>query len=110
MGEDVEPSARWMNDTKGAKAIGLLGKLVKMDVDEYGKANGAFLRAMTAIEVNKSIHRGVLLRPSRNDEPKWFEAQYEKLTFFYLSCGVVVHSKLEFSSLTPRNKFGKLPY
>lgn len=33
----------WMNRTKGSKAVSLIGKVLKMDVDGDGKASGAFL-------------------------------------------------------------------
>jgi hypothetical protein len=33
----------WMNKHRGARAMGLLGKVVKMYVDEDGKASGPFL-------------------------------------------------------------------
>ena len=70
-----------MNQHRGSRAMGLLGEVKKMDVDGDGKASGAFLRARVAIEVNKPIKRGVLLRMSRDREPEWFDAQYEKLPF-----------------------------
>ena len=63
-----------MNRTKGAKAMGLIGNVLKMDVDSDGKASGAFLRARVAIEVEKPIRRGVLLRMNKNEEPRWFHA------------------------------------
>jgi len=64
----------WMNRTKGAKAMGLIGNVLKMDVDSDGKASGAFLRARVAIEVEKPIRRGVLLRMNKHEEPRWFHA------------------------------------
>jgi hypothetical protein len=54
-------------------------KVKKMDVDEAGKVSGAFLRARVAIELDKPIKRGVLLRMSKPGEPEWFDAQYENL-------------------------------
>jgi hypothetical protein len=35
----------WMNQQRGSRAMGLIGDVVKMDVDGDGKASGAFLRA-----------------------------------------------------------------
>jgi hypothetical protein len=32
----------WMNRTRGSRAMSLIGQVVKMDVDAYGKASGAF--------------------------------------------------------------------
>ena len=58
--------------------MGLLGRVVKMDVDTDGEASGAFLRAHVAIE-----------------EPRWFQVQYEKLPYYCFACGVIGHSELE---------------
>ncbi|CAO2195035.1 unnamed protein product [Urochloa humidicola] len=90
--------------------MGLLGEVQQMDVDGEGKASGAFLRARVSIEVNKPIKRGVLLRMSREGEPEWFNAQYEKLPFFCYSCGIMGHSGLECENPAPRDANGKLPY
>jgi hypothetical protein len=100
----------WMNAHRGARAMRLLGDVKQMDVDSDGKASGAFLRARVSIVVNKPIKRGVFLRMSKDGEPDWYDAQYEKLPFFCYSCGVMGHSGLECASPAPRNEYGKLPY
>lgn len=99
----------WMNDKKGRKPMELLGEVIKMDVDGDGKACGAFLHARVIIDVLKPIRRGILLRLSRLEEPKWFAAQYEKVPFFCFSCGLMGHSELECP--TPAHRVGgRLPY
>lgn len=75
--------------------MSLIGQVVRMDVDADGKASGAFLRARVTIEIDKPLRRGVLLQMSRGEEPKWFDAQYEKLPFYCFACGVIGHSELE---------------
>lgn len=45
----------WMNRAKGSRALGLIGNVVKMDVDNDGKASRAFLRGRVAMEINKPI-------------------------------------------------------
>jgi hypothetical protein len=40
--------------------MSLLGDVVKMDVDNDGKACGPFLRARVAIKIEKPIRRGVI--------------------------------------------------
>jgi len=60
----------WMNEKRGARAMGLLGAVVKMDVDTDGKACGPFLRAWVAIDVGKPIRRGVFLKMSQNAPPE----------------------------------------
>jgi len=84
----------WMNQTRGSRAMSLIGHVVKMDVDVDGKASGAFLRAQVAIEIDKLLRRGVLLRMSKTEEPRWFHAQYERLPFYCFACGKIRHSEL----------------
>lgn len=88
----------------------LVGEVEQMDVDKNGKANGAFLRARVALDIKKSLKRGVLLRMKKTKEPKWFEVQYEKLSFFCFACGLIGHSEIECNLLGPRNESGTLPY
>ncbi|KAK3125001.1 hypothetical protein QOZ80_7BG0598580 [Eleusine coracana subsp. coracana] len=54
-----------MNEKRGAKAVSLIGELVKLDVDKDGKASGAFLRARVSVELSKPLQRGILLKPER---------------------------------------------
>lgn len=100
----------WMNQQRGSRVLGLLGKVVKVDVDGDGKASGAFLRGQVAIDIDKPLRRGVLLRMSKNEEPRWFAVQYEKLPFYCFACGVMGHSEVECDHSVERNDEGKLPY
>ncbi|XP_039851740.1 uncharacterized protein LOC120710142 [Panicum virgatum] len=100
----------WMNRTKGAKVMSLIGDVIKMDVDAEGKASGAFLRAHVAIDVDKPIRRGVLLRMNKKDDPKWFQAQFEKLPYICFACGKMGHSELDCPTPVERDAEGKLPY
>lgn len=47
-----------MNDKRGAKAVGLVGKMEKMDTDVDGKASGPYLRARVSVEIEKPLRRG----------------------------------------------------
>jgi hypothetical protein len=100
----------WMNQQRGARAMKLIGEVVKVDVDKFGKDSGPFLRARVAIDLDKPIKRGVLLKMSKEGAPDWFEAQYEKLPFFCRSSGVIGHSDLVCETPAPRDRDGKLPY
>ncbi|CAN6235065.1 unnamed protein product [Urochloa humidicola] len=100
----------WMNERRGRRAAGLVGDVVKVDVDRDGDASGPFLRARVAIEVDKPLRRGVFLQTKRNAEPEWFDIQYEKLPFFCYSCGVMGHITQECPNPAPKNAIGKLPY
>lgn len=90
--------------------MSLIGNVVKMDVDHDGKASGAYLRGRVSIEIDKPLRRGVLLRMSKAEEPKWFEAQYEKLPFYCFSCGLLGHSEIKCPHPAACNEQGKLPY
>jgi hypothetical protein len=64
--------------------MSLIGEVMKMDVDATGKASRA--RARVAIELDKPLRQGVLLHMSRNEEPKWFQAQYEEALVLCRGC------------------------
>jgi hypothetical protein len=82
----------------------------KLDVDQDGKASGAFLCARVSVELAKPLRRGVLLKTDRENPPEWYDLQYEKLPFFCHSCGVLDHGDLACAMPAPRNELGKLPY
>jgi hypothetical protein len=100
---------RWMNQVWGSRAMNLIGRVVKMDVDADGKASGAFLRAQVAIEIDKPLRRGVLLWMSKSEEPRWFHVQYERLPYYCFACGTIGHSELECPTPVPQDEHGKLP-
>jgi len=60
----------WMNQQRGSRAMSLVGKVVKMYVDGDGKASGAFLRGRVAIEIDRPLRQGVLLRMSKTEDPR----------------------------------------
>lgn len=90
--------------------MSLIGHVVKMDVDKGGKASGAFLHGRVAIEIDKPLRRGVLLLMSKQEEPRWFEAQYERLPYYCFACGILGHSEVECLNPVAQNEQGKLPY
>jgi len=63
-----------------------------------------------AVEVDKPLGRGVMLKPDKNSKPEWFEIQFEKLPFYCFSCGILGHTELDCPTPAPRNALGKLPY
>ncbi|KAK3123280.1 hypothetical protein QOZ80_8AG0627820 [Eleusine coracana subsp. coracana] len=99
----------WMNAQHGMRVMNLIGKTVKMDVNADGKASGAYLRGRVEIDVNKPIRRGVMFKIVGN-KPEWFVVQYEKLSFYRYSCGLIGHREIECIVQTERNSEGKLPY
>jgi len=84
----------WMNQQRGSRAMSLIGHVLKMDVDGDGKASGAFLRARVAIDLDKPLRRGVLLRMSKLEKSKWFAAQYETLCSTVSPVAALVTHKL----------------
>ena len=80
--------------------MSLIGNVMKMNVNGDGKASGRSYVPGLAIEISKLLHRGVLLRISRLEDPRWFEVQYERLPFYYFMGGIMRHSEIE----CPRNK------
>jgi hypothetical protein len=51
----------------------------------------------------------VLLQTNRSGRKDWLDLQYEKLPFYYKSCGIMGHSKLDYENLAAWNALGKLP-
>jgi hypothetical protein len=72
--------------------MGLLGEVVRMDVDGEGKASGPFLRARVAIDISKPIRRGALINRSKDEPPEWFDAQYEscRISIVHVECWVIL--------------------
>ncbi|KAK3127025.1 hypothetical protein QOZ80_7AG0567120 [Eleusine coracana subsp. coracana] len=100
----------WMNEKRGAKAMSLIGELVKLDVDKDGKASGAFLRATVSVELSKPLRRGILLKPERSSKSEWLDIQYKELPFYCFACGILGHTEIECENPVVRNAEGKLPY
>jgi hypothetical protein len=100
----------WMNERRGARAAGLIGTVVRMDIDGDGEANRSYLRARVSVEVDKPLRRGVMLKPNKTAKPEWFEIQFKKLPFYCFSCGIMGHTEIECPTPAPRNGLGKLPY
>jgi hypothetical protein len=85
--------------------MGLIGEVVKM-----GKQVAHFLLARVAVELAKPLRRGVLMKTDRAKPPWWFDIQFEKLSYYCFSCGLVGHLEIECPKPVPRNELGKLPY
>ncbi|CAN6208045.1 unnamed protein product [Urochloa humidicola] len=97
----------WMNVKRATRAAELIGEV---DAGPDGKISGAFARVRVAIEVDKPLCRGVLLKTDRAKPPEWYDIQYEKLPFYCYSCGLMGHTDLICPNPAPRKADGKLPY
>ncbi|CAO2206281.1 unnamed protein product [Urochloa humidicola] len=60
-----------MNGRRGVRAAGLIGTVSKVDVDADGKASGPFLRACVSVEIDKPLHRGVIVKTRKHAGPEW---------------------------------------
>ncbi|CAO2039933.1 unnamed protein product [Urochloa humidicola] len=100
----------WMNVKRATRAAELIGEVVKIDAGHDGKISGAYARARVAVEIDKPLRRGVLLKTDRTKPPEWYKIQYEKLPFYCYSCGLLGHTDLLCPNPAPRNAHGKLPY
>nr|TKW03308.1 hypothetical protein SEVIR_7G015800v2 [Setaria viridis] len=100
----------WMNGKRGCRVADLIGKTIKLDVDANDKESGPFLRVRVDIEINRPLRPGVMLQTKKDGAPEWFHIQFEKLPFYYFSCGLIGHSELVYHNPAERNALGKLPY
>ncbi|CAO2191314.1 unnamed protein product [Urochloa humidicola] len=100
----------WMNVKRATRAAELIGEVVKIDAGPDGKISGAYARVRVAVEIDKPLRRGVLLKTDRVKPPVWYKIQYEKLPFYCYSCGLMGHTDLLCPNPAPRNAEGKLPY
>lgn len=99
---------KWMNKKKGWKIAGLVGKVNKLDVDEFGNAAGKYLRARVEIPIDKPLKRYITLETSKGDE--FYDLQYEKLPYFCFACGIIGHSELDCPNPSERDANGKWGY
>ncbi|CAN6287729.1 unnamed protein product [Urochloa humidicola] len=100
----------WMNVKRATRAAELIGEVIKVDAGADGKISGAYARVRVAIEIDKPLRRGVLLKTDRSKPPEWYDIQYEKLPFYCYSCGLMGHTDLNCPNPAPRKADGKLPY
>lgn len=93
-----------------SKIAGLMGDVVKVDVDAIGFAWGEALRARIWIKVHEPLMRWVQLESAETKETIFYDIQYENLPYFCFSCGVLGHSDLYCPRPAVRDEFGRLPY
>nr|XP_020200459.1 uncharacterized protein LOC109786290 [Aegilops tauschii subsp. strangulata] len=69
-----------------------LGEVIRVDVDEEGRARGQHLRVRAKISVYEPLVRGFYLKSSLEDKQgQWFDFHYEKMPHFCFECGRLVH-------------------
>jgi hypothetical protein len=104
----IDLNFKWMNKKKCWKIVGLVGKVNKLDVDEFGNAARPFLRARVEIPIDKPLKRFITIETKDRDE--FYDLQYEKLPFFCFSCGIMGHSELDCPKPSERDADGKWEY
>jgi hypothetical protein len=60
----------WMNAKRGARVVGLIGEVQKVEADSEGKVSGPFLRARVVIDISKPLRRGILLKKDKSSAPR----------------------------------------
>jgi hypothetical protein len=82
----------WINAKRGGHVASLIGEVLKVETDDEGKANGAFLRARVMVDMSKPLRRGILLKKDKSSATsEWFAIQFENLSFFCYSCSLIGH-------------------
>lgn len=74
-----------MNEAKGGKIVGVVGKLDKVDGDEFGDVASAFLRASVVILIDEPLKHYVVL--DEMNVGSTYEVQYKKFPLLYFSRG-----------------------
>jgi hypothetical protein len=101
----------WMNSKTSARAASLIGEVPKVEADAEGKISGPFLRAKIVVDFSKPLKRGIMLKKDKTSAlPEWFTIQYENMSFFCYSCGLIGHLENACPTPQPRDAAGKLPY
>jgi hypothetical protein len=62
----------WMNAHRGTRAMNLIRKVKKLDVDGHAKASGPFIRARVVVDLAKPLRRGVLLKTDKEKALDWY--------------------------------------
>jgi hypothetical protein len=60
----------WMNAKRGARVVGLIGEVQKVEADLEGKVSGPFLRARVVIDISKPLRRCILLKKDKSSAPR----------------------------------------
>ncbi|KAI4974014.1 hypothetical protein ZWY2020_041795 [Hordeum vulgare] len=88
--QDLPPDRR--TEEFGNALGNWLGKVVRVDVDEEGKARGQHLRVRAQISVFEPLVRGFFLKSSVEEKSKWwFDFHYKKIPHFCFECDRLVH-------------------
>jgi hypothetical protein len=59
----------WMNTKRGARAVGLIDEILKIEADTSGKVSGPYLRAWIVVDMTKLLRRGILLEKDKSSPP-----------------------------------------
>ncbi|KAK9996183.1 hypothetical protein SO802_020869 [Lithocarpus litseifolius] len=83
-----------MNQTKeaGLRIGGILGEVVKADVDENGFCLGGYLRIRVAMDITQLLCRGRRVRIGES-VATWVDFKFERLPIFCYWCGKVDHDE-----------------
>ena len=99
-----------MNKQWGFELGNKVGPVLKVDVDEQGRAWGPFLRVKVQFDISKPLLRCITIFSKKRQVPEVYNVRYEKLPNYCYSCGIIGHSSVECPTPAERDENGILPY
>ena len=74
----------------GLQVGATIGEVEDIDVLDDGVGWGGYLRVKIRMDLSKPLSRGRIIKVQ--DRELWVPFQYEKIPYFCVKCGVVMHS------------------
>lgn len=84
-----------MNKERGKSIAEQVGEFISLDLRGNGSSSGwgMSLRARVWIDLDEPLMRGFPIESKKRKMADWYPIQYERLPYFYFSCGRVGHSE-----------------